>query len=96
MAERASKIRKPSGCEEGTKQSRGRSVTKMAIMGKRSAMLSRHEVTKGVKKVPRGQEGTKKQRALCSQGAPGDRERTKWLGRRHLSRGRQDQEPAKY
>ena len=43
-----------------------------------------------------GQEGTKNQRALCSQGAPGGRESTKWLGRRHFSRGRHDQETAKY
>ena len=31
-------------------------------------MLSRHEVTKGVRKVPRGEEGTKKKRALCGKG----------------------------
>ena len=31
-------------------------------------MLRRHEVTKGVRKVLRGQESTKKQRELCSQG----------------------------
>ena len=68
-------------------------MSKTAIMG---GGLSRPEVTEvGVRKVPRGQESTKKQRARYSQGAPGGRESTKWLGRRHLSRGRQDQEVAK-
>lgn len=49
----------------------------------------------GGRKVPRGQEGAKKQQALCSQGASGVWEPTKRLGRRHLSRGAHHQEANK-
>ena len=60
MAERASKIRKPPSCREGTKQSRGRSVTKTLIMGK--GVQSRHEVLRGLgrcreaRRAPRSKE----------------------------------------